>query len=120
MFALLTLLVSTEARADQCAWIPKATADAAAKYLQPGSVWASYCEPCGDTKPVYKTVSAAPTVRETSSAGLFEVTVDGQSIDLAYVFVARKQGDTKLGNLAMTVGCPSQGVSKSIALPPKG
>jgi hypothetical protein len=112
---LAILLSFTAAQADQCAWIPKATAEAAVKYLQPQAEWASYCEPCGDSKPTYGKVVEGAQIRTTSAPDLWEVVVDGKAVDLAYVFVLRRPSDNKLGNLAFLTGCPTSGVSKTIA-----
>src|SRR5687767_12245915 len=109
MIAILMTL--TSANADQCAWIPKATAEAAMPFLQPGATWAQLCEPCGETAPVVRKVEAKPVIRPTSDPKLFEVVVDGHPIDLAYVFVVRQESDTKLGNLAFLTECPNTGVS---------
>jgi hypothetical protein len=114
---LAILLTLTAARADQCAWIPKATAEAAVRYLQPKAEWASYCEPCGETKPTYKVVAQGPQIRATASPDLWEVVVDGQPVDLAYAFVVRNPGENKLGNLAFLTGCPATDVSKTIPRP---
>lgn len=118
MFLLgLVMSVSTVARADQCAWVSKATADAALKYLQPHAAYATLCEPCGEKGPTYTAVDKGAVVRATPSEGLYEVVVDGNPVDLAYVYVVRKPEDKKLGNLAFLVDCPTTGVSKTIPLP---
>ncbi|MEQ1502572.1 MAG: hypothetical protein ABMB14_10090 [Myxococcota bacterium] len=125
MIAMLSTLMSTlmltmtDASADQCAWIPKATAEAAVKYLDRGATWASYCEPCDDPAPAVHTAGAPAQIRATSAPDLWEVVVDGQPIDLAYVYVVRKPTDTKLGNLAFLVDCPTTGVGKTIPRPPE-
>jgi hypothetical protein len=116
--AAFAVLATSEARADQCAWVDKAVAEAAAKYLAPKSDWAQFCEPCGDSKPVYRKVQSAPVVRATSSGGYWELVIDGVAVDLAYVYAVRATEDKKLGNLALLAGCPATGVSKTIPLPP--
>jgi hypothetical protein len=115
MIAILMTL--TAARADQCAWIPKATAEAAVKYLPPKAEWVSYCEPCGDAKPTPHTVVQSPVIRPTSAPDLWEVVVDSQPIDLAYIYVVRNPSDNKLANLAFLASCPTTDVSKTIPRP---
>ena len=115
---MVVAVASGEARADQCAWVDKAVADAAAKYLTPKTDWAQLCEPCGEKQPVYRKVQSAAVVRATSSGGYYEVVIDGEAVDLAYVFTVRSAEDKKLGNLAALVGCPTTGVSKTIPRPP--
>ena len=114
---IAVLLTLTTANADQCAWIPKATAEAAVTFLERGVTFATYCEPCGDPKPVVATVAEGAKIRTTASPGLWEVVIDGKPVDLAYVFVVRRESDSRLGNLAFLTECPTTGVSKTIARP---
>jgi hypothetical protein len=117
MLAMLLLSAAT-ALADQCAWIPKDTAERAVKYLAPGATWVAYCEPCSDPAAVPHTVTRGATIGPTSAPDLVEVSVDGEPIDLAYVFERAKDGDTVLTNLSKLAKCPSDGVSKTIPPPP--
>jgi hypothetical protein len=114
---IAVLLTLTSARADQCAWVPEATAERAVTYLAPGQPWAAYCEPCGDAKPTLNMVERKAEIRRTSAPDLWEVVIDGQPVDLAYVFVVRRPTDTKLGNLAFLAECETTGVSKTIPRP---
>ena len=106
--------ITATALADQCAWIPDTTAAAAVRFLTPGSPYALFCEPCGDKAPVVRTVAAAPVVAATSDPALVEVSVDGQPLDLAYVFVPLKPGAPSWRNLSRLARCPATGVSKAI------
>ena len=112
---LLTLWLAVPASADQCAWVSKANADAALEHLAPGAEWLSFCEPCGDTKPALKRVGRATAA--PAGGRFFEVSIDGQPVDLAYTFV-HTTGDTGFTNLAKLVDCPATGVSRRIAWPP--
>ena len=117
---MLTLLLTmVGARADQCAWVSQTAADAAVKYLQPGVIWASFCEPCGDKKPVFGKLAEPATVRPTEAAGMVEVVVDGKPVDLAYVYVLKSLTDPTLANLASLATCETTGVSPTVPKPAK-
>lgn len=115
---LLALLIAPSlAFADQCAYLDAATAERAVKLLTPGMSWVPWCEPCGEAAP-----GPARTVREVEAKPVpdspyVEVSVDGQPVDLAYVFVQDRAPKPTYRNLAVLAKCPVQGVSKSIPGP---
>jgi MYXO-CTERM domain-containing protein len=100
-------LVPALASADQCAWISKQHAEDALALIDVGSPIVFFCEPCGETRPAEVQVTRAQTARVND--GYWEVSVNGQGIDLAYTFVPN--GDGKWVNLSKMVDCPSSGVS---------
>jgi hypothetical protein len=106
------LLLIVTAWADQCAWNEKAHADAALAHLTRGSSWVSFCEPCGDAKPVVGEVGQATAANVHEN--YWEVSVDGAPIDLAYTFVRASPDDVWYTNLSKLVGCPSSSVSPKI------
>jgi len=95
------------ASADQCAYVTKAQADDALQLVAVGDDIVEFCEPCGEGPQSVKvdTVTSA----ETGFENTWEVSVNGQGIDLAYTFIAN--GDGKWVNLSKMVDCPSEGVS---------
>ena len=111
------LFAPTLAHADQCAWITKDQAIAGARELGKmfGSKYLDYCEPCGDTAPIAKTVKAVSFAWADGSRTDFEVKVNGQPIDLAYAYVKVDTDDDgtldTFQNLAATVGCPASDVT---------
>jgi hypothetical protein len=111
LLAVLSL-AATAARADQCAWISKAQANKAKGLVKAGDWFSEFCEPCGDKAP-----SRARKVKSVSvgtpDPSYFELQINGEGVDLAYIFVAR-QKDGRYDNLSVKAGCPAEGVSKSV------
>ena len=107
----LVLTVSSLAAADQCQWTTAQQAEDAARLLSlfPGQ-YIDYCEPCGGEKAFVPFERV--TVESTGYEDYFTVKVNGQEIDLAYVFV--RTGKSTFANLSKLVGCPSQDVSSFI------
>lgn len=113
---MLLLAALTVARADQCAWIERPVAVAAQRFLAPGTPWAALCEPCGEREPVGHVVGTT-SIAPTPTPGLVELSIDGQPVDLAYVFVRATPADARLTNLAKLARCPASGVSATIGSP---
>jgi len=99
------------ARADQCAWIDESVAERAAQALTRAK-YVEMCEPCGDKAPGVPTVADHVELRHHAEGA--ELAIDGRTIDLAYVFV--KTSDHAYSNLAALAGCPTTGVSPSLAI----
>jgi hypothetical protein len=111
------LLLASAALADQCAWVDEQTASAARRFLPVGAVWVGLCEPCDERTPQVHVVGET-RVGPTSSPRLYEVTIDGRPVDLAYVYVRATPDAKVLTNLARLVRCPTTGVSDTQPLPP--
>jgi hypothetical protein len=99
------------ARADQCAWVSEEQAQAAAKILRAASRASDWCEPCGEHSPKPPRPVTSVEVRPAGDGQFREVVVNGEAVDLAYVFVERSTGSFE--NLAKVAGCPAEGVSAS-------
>lgn len=100
------------ALADQCAYVGKQQALAAASRLELGQTVYQYCQPCGDRQPKalpIKTLSVGTTGYED----YWEVRVNGLGIDLAYTFVDAGIKNQKI-NLAAVTGCPAVDVSTTL------
>lgn len=95
------------ARADQCQAVDAETGKWALKLLVKGAQTVEFCEPCGDKQP------KAPVAVFGAAYKGDEVTINGKGVDLAYVFV--QTGAKTFTNLALLVGCPTSGVSPTIA-----
>jgi hypothetical protein len=108
-------LFTSIALADQCAWIDAAIAERAVRWLAPGTVVATQCEPCGERTAAWRVVGES-SMRPTGS-GSWEVAIDGAPIDLAYVFVAEDARATTATNLAHLARCPATGVSRELPRP---
>lgn len=107
-------LLSNVAFADQCGLITKAQAEAAVRLLLNAKKIEQLCEPCGETKPKTLHINENLGMSENKyfydsvhSKFMWVVTVNRQSIDLAYTYVDGV-------NLARLVGCKATGVSTTI------
>lgn len=109
-------LLTVPAHADQCAWIDRGVATRALTYLSEGAEWVPWCEPCGDEPSDPRRVGRAE-VREVGGGQYHQVFVDGEGIDLAYVFVRVRDRDRAYQNLSKLVDCPSTSVSRSMRRP---
>jgi hypothetical protein len=112
-------LVILPAAADECAWNAKSVADAAVRLLPKGTVIQEFCKPCNDTKAkrvVVDTVSIK--VASTSDPDSHVVVVNGQEIDLAYVFVQGGPTKGEWVNLGLQVKCGVPG-NEMPTLPPQ-
>ncbi len=117
------LFIPSLAHADQCAWVTKDQAIAAARTLGAsfGTRYLEYCEPCGDTAPtasMVKSVSFAWASGSYDGRTHFEVKVNGVGIDLAYAYTLIDSDgdgdDDTWGNVAARVGCDASGVSPQL------
>jgi len=92
----ITMLVIA-AYADQAAYITQAQAEKAAAFLKDKTQIRHYCAPCDDKGDRVEVVASV----EAATAGYqqyWEVKVNGEGIDLAYVYFETKDGKWK--NLA--------------------
>ena len=106
VLALALAALPTVARADQCALNNGAIAEAAAKLVTPGSRVLEFCEPCGDRAP------GKPFTVKTVAVRNGELLVNGDAVDLAYLFVETSK--TEFKNVGITTGCGASRVSASI------
>ncbi|MBC7973608.1 MAG: hypothetical protein H7138_01390, partial [Myxococcales bacterium] len=108
----LVALTAAPARADQCQWLEDpAVATRAMRELASHPEVISYCEPCGDAAPGAPYSVASTSIRRVDPSAVTLV-VDGQEVDLAYLYV--KTGERQYRNLAALAGCPTSDVSPSL------
>lgn len=91
---VLSLMMSLSALADQAAYVTKAQAEKAAAFLKDKKQIRHFCAPCdekGDKTEDVAEVSAAPADYEN----YWEVKVNGEGVDLAYVYFKTKDGKWK-------------------------
>lgn len=103
LFTVATLF-SITAMADQCSYISQAEAERAALLLQKGSVVAEYCELCGDTQAIVKSVRTV-SLDKVANGQYTQVSVNGKAVDLAYLYLQVAPG--KKVNVAQAVNCES-------------
>lgn len=102
-------LICLPALADQCSYITKEQAVTAVSRLDLNDIIYLLCEPCGETTPkltVIKSLSAETVNYED----YWQVKINNQGIDLAYVFIDAGI-ENNLVNLAAISDCPARRVS---------
>ena len=115
------LTASAFTYADQCQLIPVDQVSRALNYLKPASQFVKFCEPCGDKdfhKQNVQTVNSLSVNKdEILNEDLWEISVNGRGIDLAYTFL--RTADGSYLNMSKLADCPSQSVSAGFAAPDK-
>lgn len=110
---LVALAMGRPAHADQCAIVPALQALSALPHLPVGATILPLCEPCGEQVDparvrVVRSVFIVPVDADSS-----RVRVNGEDVDLAYLYV-RVGGVFR--NVAMLAGCHVEHVSPSVSL----
>ncbi len=95
--------------ADQCSYITKEQALNAVSRLNLKDTIYLLCEPCGEKIP-RSTVIKSLSATTVNYQDYWQVKVNDQGIDLAYVFV-NSSIDNSLINLAALSNCPARSVS---------
>jgi len=112
----LAIAIPTAAFADQYAWNDRDVAIKGAAVLAQGRRVIHYCEPCKGghrDKPV--TIATETKVRRAKSTDpYYEVVVDGEAVDLAYVFVEVIPGSNTFDNVATVLGLKPHQVSPQL------
>ncbi|MCP4345892.1 MAG: DUF1311 domain-containing protein [Desulfobacterales bacterium] len=98
--------------ADQAAWIEKSDADKASQAINPGIVLRKFCAPCGDSAWTAITVRKVEVKHKESSN--YQVEVNGQGIDLAYVYIEK---NSRWVNLAIHLGLTVSDVPEFLSDP---
>lgn len=106
LLIILTMVLSTSAFADQCAYVSKAEAQKALTIVLDAEELQSFCEPCGELRAT-TTVVKSIGISDVNYDNYWELQVNGVGVDLAYTYVNGV-------NLSKLVGCYSDGVSTSI------
>lgn len=108
----LLLIFSLTVFADQAAYITKEQARRAVALLKDKKQIKHFCAPCDDKSirlEEIKSIEATPTGYE----GTWEVKINGEGIDLAYVYFSDKHGG-KWKNAAKKLKIKVQGVPKTL------
>lgn len=98
--------------ADQAAYITKEQAQKAAAFLKDKKQIRHYCAPCDDKGDKVEDISTVEAVAVESSKPYWEVKVNGEGIDLAYVYFQDKKGKWK--NLAKEIKVKVDDVPKTL------
>ena len=111
LLSVVLAVLAVAAYADQAAYITQAQAVKAAAFLKDKKQIRHYCAPCddkGDRVEDIETVEAAPAGYQQ----FWEVKVNGEGIDLAYVYFQTKDGKWK--NLAKELDIKVSDVPKTL------
>ena len=95
--------------ADQCSYIKKKQAIAAISRLDINQTIYKLCEPCGEKDPQSVKIQHL-SMEKVDYQDFWQVKVNGDGIDLAYIFVDSGVEDNFM-NLAAIANCPAQNVS---------
>jgi hypothetical protein len=113
LLASAAVLSARPASADQCEWLDDASIGRrAARELARHPEYVAFCEPCGDSAPGVPRHASKVSVEAVDDHT--EVVIDGEAIDLAYIYV--RTSDRQYRNLAMLAGCPTTGVSPRLRI----
>ncbi|WP_019504627.1 hypothetical protein [Pleurocapsa sp. PCC 7319] len=104
-----SLMLCLPALADQCSYIKKEQAIATISRLDINQTIYKLCEPCGEKDPQSVKIQHL-SMEKVDYQDYWQVGVNGEGIDLAYVFVDSGVEDN-LVNLAAIANCPAQSVS---------
>ena len=117
--ALATALsLATPAHADVCMLTGKPSAENAARMLTAIDVLLRYCAPCGDTAPTRLKVSKAEAVPLADDPASYQVRVNGNAEDTAYLYYRKPDGPTIWVNLGVMSGCAGESGIDLVELPP--
>jgi hypothetical protein len=110
------LLLPTAAFADQCALVSKAQAVAALNNLRVGQTIYRLCEPCGERTPKPMVIRSL-AITSSSTPDSWSVRVNGEEIDLAYVYIDYNKAETRQRvNLAVASVCPARNISPVLSV----
>jgi len=112
LLAIILTIFAITALADQAAYIAQAQAQKAAAFLKDKKQIRHYCAPCDDKGDKVEDISTVEAVEVKDSKPYWEVKVNGQGIDLAYVYVQNKKGKWK--NLAKEMKVKVEDVPKTL------
>jgi hypothetical protein len=110
VLGLLLTGLAPGARADQAAYVSREVADKAAAIIGERGALRAYCAPCGDS--AYRVLRGfLAEVEAVPGTEYHEVKVQGEGVDLAYVYA---EIDGEWTNLAVHLGLPVQDVPRSL------
>ena len=104
-----TAIFTLPAIADQCSYLTKERALTAMARLNIGDTIYQLCEPCGE-KTTQPTSIQNLSLEKVDFEDYWQVKINGEGIDLAYVFVDSGI-ENNFVNLAAIADCPAQQVS---------
>ena len=115
----LFVLLAAAPLPDQAAVVSRADAKLAVQLLSRQTAVVNLCEPCGETEIALQPFARTSARPWDPDPELWEVTVDGEPKDLAYLYVplAFEGGTATYVNVALVLGLPVSGVSPTLTVP---
>ena len=103
---------------DQAAVVSRADAKLAVGLLSRETAVVNLCEPCGESAVVPRPFARAVARPWAPDPTMWEVTIDGEPQDLAYVYapLAFEGGTATYVNVALVLGLPVSGVSPTLTV----
>ena len=86
----LAIVSERTASADQAAWISRSDAAKALRVLADAGEVIHYCAPCGDAAARREAVESIGLARVEGQTEYWEVQVNGEGVDLAYLYFLHK------------------------------
>lgn len=111
---LLTVFTASITLADQAAWITKAQAEKAVTLLKDKTQIRHYCNPCKDKGDRVQDVNTVDLAK-IEDEDFWEVKINGEGVDLAYVYYLDKKGRWK--NVATELKIKVSDVPKELKFP---
>ena len=117
LVAVFSFSIIPVAWADQAAWISLEAAQKAEKFIKESVQILHYCQPCGEKSCKIEKVENVITkkVKEHTDPVYYEVYINGNAVDLAYVYVMSEQKQKAWTNLAVQCQIDVTKVSKTVS-----
>ena len=86
----LAFVAERTANADQAAWNSRRDSAKAVRLLAEADAVIHYCAPCGDTTSRRETIESIAIAQVEPGSQYWEVRINGEGVDLAYVYFQHK------------------------------
>ncbi len=113
--ALMILVLPTILLADIAAWVSKTDADKTVAFLKNKKEIKNYCAPCDDKSAASESVKDVTDAPVKGEKDYWEVSVNGESKDLAYIYY--KTDDGRWRNVGIAVGVKVEGTELKDEVP---
>lgn len=112
---VVTAVMATAVFADQAQWVTREQAEKAVALLKDKKQIRHYCNPCDDKGDKVEDIDKVEVQKVKDQENFWEVLVNGDSVDLAYVYYMDKKGRWK--NLAKELKIKVSDVPKELKFP---
>lgn len=112
---VVTAVMATAVFADQAQWVTREQAEKAVALLKDKKQIRHYCNPCKDKGDKVEDINSVDFAKVEDEDNFWEVKVNGDSVDLAYVYFMDKKGRWK--NVATELKIKVSDVPKELKFP---